>query len=100
VPTALNLSDFDALSGGRVGQFDVACPNRLGRSSASLPDGAVLVGSSRQPFLDAHAVDDQVKRPDVQRRKARSDGLFADRRVESRNFAEAVAFAGATVVAP
>jgi hypothetical protein len=51
--------------------------NWRGRSSASLPDGAVLVASSRQPFLDAHAVDDQVERPDVQRRKCRSDGLFA-----------------------
>jgi hypothetical protein len=30
--------------------------NRHGRSSASLPDGAVLVGSSRQPFLDAARV--------------------------------------------
>jgi len=30
--------------------------NRRGRSSASLPDGTVLVGSSRQPFLDAARV--------------------------------------------
>src|ERR1700731_4140887 len=30
--------------------------NRHGRSSASLPDGKVLVGSSRQPFLDAARV--------------------------------------------
>jgi hypothetical protein len=30
--------------------------NRHGRSSASLPDGTVLVGSSRQPFLDAARV--------------------------------------------
>jgi hypothetical protein len=30
--------------------------NRPGRSSASLPDGTVLVGSSRQPFLDAARV--------------------------------------------
>ena len=51
--------------------------NRHGRSSASLPDGKVLVGSSQQPFLDADAVDDQVGRPNVHRREARSDGLFA-----------------------
>jgi hypothetical protein len=30
--------------------------DRRGRSSASLPDGTVLVGSSRQPFLDAARV--------------------------------------------
>ena len=30
--------------------------NRRGRSSASLPDGTVLVASSRQPFLDAARV--------------------------------------------
>ena len=30
--------------------------NRRGRSCASLPDGTVLVGSSRQPFLDAARV--------------------------------------------
>jgi hypothetical protein len=30
--------------------------NRHGRSSASLPDGTILVGSSRQPFLDAARV--------------------------------------------
>jgi hypothetical protein len=51
--------------------------SRRGRSMASLADGKVLVGSSQQPFLDADALDDQVGRPNVHRRKARSDGLFA-----------------------
>lgn len=50
---------------------------RRGRSSASSLDGTVLVASSQQPFLDADAVDDQVGRPNVHQRKARSDGLFA-----------------------
>jgi|SRR5258707_12744535 len=70
--------------------------NRRGRSSASLSDGTVFVASSRQPFLDADAVDDQVERPNVHRRKARSDGLFAvgwaddaDGPFESCGFAEA-----------
>jgi hypothetical protein len=51
--------------------------NWRGRSSASLPDGTVLVASSRRPFLEADAVDDQLEGPNVHRRKCRSDGLFA-----------------------
>jgi hypothetical protein len=38
--------------------------NRRGRSSASLPDGTVLVASSRQPFLDAaRALVEKVTTP-------------------------------------
>jgi hypothetical protein len=51
--------------------------NWRGRSSASLPDGTALVASSHRPFLEADAVDDQLERPNVHRRKCRSDGLFA-----------------------
>jgi len=81
--------------------------NRRGRSSASLPDGTLLVASSRQPFFDADAVNDELKRPNAHRRKARFDGLFAigwaeraDRPFESCNFAHVVAIAGTNVVAP
>jgi hypothetical protein len=72
--------------------------NWRGRSSPSLPDGTVLVASSRRPFLEADAVDDQLERPNVHRRKCRSDGLFAvdwaddaDGPFEGLRFAEAVA---------
>jgi hypothetical protein len=43
---------------GRIGTIRIILEsvNRRGRSSASLPDGTVLVGSSRQPFLDAARV--------------------------------------------
>jgi hypothetical protein len=43
---------------GRAGtsRILVEGADRLGRSSASLPDGKVLVGSSRHPFLDAARV--------------------------------------------
>jgi hypothetical protein len=43
---------------GRVGTIRILVENadRRGRSSASLPDGTILVGSSRQPFLDAARV--------------------------------------------
>jgi hypothetical protein len=43
---------------GRVGTIRILVESvdRRGRSSASLPDGTVLVGSSRQPFLDAARV--------------------------------------------
>jgi hypothetical protein len=43
---------------GRAGTIRIILEsvNRHGRSSASLPDGTILVGSSRQPFLDAARV--------------------------------------------
>jgi hypothetical protein len=43
---------------GRAGTIRIILKrvNRHGRSSASLPDGTVLVGSSRQPYLDAARV--------------------------------------------
>lgn len=43
---------------GRVGTIRILVEGayRHGRSSASLPDGTVLVGSSRQPYLDAARV--------------------------------------------
>lgn len=43
---------------GRVGAIRILVESvdRRGRSSASLPDGTILVGSSRQPFLDAARV--------------------------------------------
>jgi hypothetical protein len=53
--------------------------DRRGRSRASLPDGTVLIASSRQPLLEADAIDDQLERPNVHRRKCRSDRLFAVR---------------------
>jgi hypothetical protein len=81
--------------------------NRRGRSSASLPDETLLVASSRQPFFDADAVNDELKRPNAHRRKARFEGRFAigwaeraDRPFESCNFAHVVAIAGTNVVAP
>jgi hypothetical protein len=45
-------------SNGRVGTIRIILKsvNRHCRSSASLPDGTVLVGASRQPFLDAARV--------------------------------------------
>jgi hypothetical protein len=43
---------------GRVGTIRILVESvdRRGRSSASLPDGTILVGSSRQPFLGAARV--------------------------------------------